>query len=204
MGELAEGELVVSSSAAALSRRGRSEVRARVVGSSSLGWLEVAEEWGARVELVVHGSAQDPVIKLWREHLTRIDYLSALKLEPVGPWNGIALATVDCEKGVDQLRELLCRWRPLIVILAVPSQCSRREMGRWTQLVNPTYKACKWRKSHQDLGGVTQSWWYVAHQTRDENLKTQGKDSLMTADTYPRTLQTTLDDTESAAGGGDV
>ena len=75
-------------------------------------------------------------------------------------------------------------------------------MGRWTQLVDPTYKACKWRKSHQHLGGVTQSWWYVAHQTRDENLKTQGKDSLMTADTYPRTLQTALDDTESAAGGG--
>ena len=92
---LAEGELVVSSSATALSRRGRSEVRARVVGSSSLGWLEVAEGWGARVELVVHGSAPDPVIKLRREHLTRTDYLSALKLEPVGPWNGIALATVD-------------------------------------------------------------------------------------------------------------
>ena len=92
---LAEGELVVSSSATALSRRGRSEVRVRVVGSSSLGWLEVAEERGARVELVVHGSAPDPVIKLRREHLTRTDYLSALKLEPVGPWNGIALATVD-------------------------------------------------------------------------------------------------------------
>ena len=169
-----------------------------------MGWLEVAEGWGVRVELVVHGSTPDPVIKQRREHMTRTDCLSALKLEPVGPWNGIALATVDCEEGADQLRELLRRWRPLIVILAVPSQCSRKEMGRWTQLVNPTYKARKWRKSHQDLGGVTQSWWCVSHQTRDENLKTQGKDSLMTADTYPRTLQTALDDTKSAAMGGDV
>ena len=75
-------------------------------------------------------------------------------------------------------------------------------MRRWTQLVNPTYKAWKWRKRHQDLGGVTQSWWCVTHQTRDENLKTQDKNSVVTADTYPRTLQTALDDTESAAGGG--
>ena len=107
MGALSEGELAASSSAATFSRRGRSEARARAVGSSSLGWLEVAEGWGARVELVVHGSTPDPVIKQRREHITRIDYWSALKLEPVGPWNGIALATVDCEEGADQLRDLL-------------------------------------------------------------------------------------------------
>ena len=109
---------------------------------------------------------------------------------------------MDCKEGADQVQRLHNRWRPLVVILAVPSQRSRREIRSWIQLVYPTYKAWQWRKRHQELGGVTQSWWYITHQTRDGTLTTQDKDSLMTADTYPRTLHTALDDTNSTAGGG--
>jgi hypothetical protein len=52
---LGVGELVVSSTAAALGRRGRTEARVRIVGASSLGWIEVAEGWGAMIKVVVHG-----------------------------------------------------------------------------------------------------------------------------------------------------
>ncbi len=37
----------------AVGRRPRSKVRVRVVGSSSIGWIEAVEAWGAEVEAVV-------------------------------------------------------------------------------------------------------------------------------------------------------
>ena len=42
-GSPAEGELLVHRTSAALSRRGRTEVRVRVVVPGSLGWVKVAE-----------------------------------------------------------------------------------------------------------------------------------------------------------------
>ena len=45
-GRVETRELMVCNTVSALSRRGRKEVRVRVVGNRSLGWLEVAEGWG--------------------------------------------------------------------------------------------------------------------------------------------------------------
>ena len=42
------GEAVAVKSSVVLSRRGRSGVRVRIVGSASVGWVEAAEAWGVR------------------------------------------------------------------------------------------------------------------------------------------------------------
>ena len=93
-GSLAPGELVSHRSGGVLSRRGRTEVRVRVVGSSSLGWLEVADSWGARVEAVVHGEIPDPAVNCRFNYLTRIDITSAFKFPPQTAWDGMVLGTV--------------------------------------------------------------------------------------------------------------
>jgi hypothetical protein len=46
----------------ALNWRVRREGRVRVIGDHSLGWLEVAEGWGARINVVVYGTKPCPVI----------------------------------------------------------------------------------------------------------------------------------------------
>ena len=88
-GSPAEGELLVHRTSAALSRRGRTEVRVRVVVPGSLGWVEVAEGWGANVEAVVHGELADPVINSHFSHLNRMNFEIALKLPARGLWNEI-------------------------------------------------------------------------------------------------------------------
>ena len=49
------GEVQAIAAQMAVGRRPRSKVRIRVVGSSSLGWVEAAEAWGEEVEAVVVG-----------------------------------------------------------------------------------------------------------------------------------------------------
>ena len=46
---LLRGEAVAVKSSVVLSRRGRSGVRVRIVGSASIGWVEAAEAWGCAV-----------------------------------------------------------------------------------------------------------------------------------------------------------
>ena len=46
------GELTACSTVSTLSRRGRSKVKVRVIGDCSLGWVEVAKGWGARIDAV--------------------------------------------------------------------------------------------------------------------------------------------------------
>ncbi len=48
-----KGKLEAITSQMGVGRRSRSKVRVRVVGSTSMGWLEALEAWGAGVEAVV-------------------------------------------------------------------------------------------------------------------------------------------------------
>ena len=91
---LAPGEMVSHRSGGMLRRRGRSEVRVRVVGNSSLGWLELADSWGARVEAVVHERTEEPAVYRRFDYLTRINITAAFELPPRAPWDGLVLGTV--------------------------------------------------------------------------------------------------------------
>ena len=50
---LLSGEAVAVKSSIILSRRCRSRVHVRIVGSTSVGWVEAAKAWGCAVEAVV-------------------------------------------------------------------------------------------------------------------------------------------------------
>jgi hypothetical protein len=202
VGSLGVGELVVSSTAAALGRRGRTEARVRIVGASSLGWIEVAEGWGAMIEAVVHGVTADPVVSRGYQHLTRICFGTALNLLPLSPWNGIVLATLDHVEEDRDVMRLLQRWRPLVVVLALNSQVSKPQVRRRVPSLGAGYSTFHWKARHKDLGGVTSSWWHLVRMTRDQSLMAQERHPRMMASTYQRPLQTALDDTESGATGG--
>ena len=125
---LALGELVTRNVAALLSRRGRGEVRVRIMGPSSLGWLEVAEGWGTRIEVVVHGHVPDLVLHHRFQSIRRIDYINAFDLNPPFPWDGIALATVADKEDWGLVNYLLPSWKPLVIFLASPTCLLRRQL----------------------------------------------------------------------------
>ena len=126
-GRVETGELLVCNTVSALSRRGRKEVRVRVVGDRSLGWLEVAEGWGARIDAVVHGRKPCPVLEQKFSHVTRIDSDTAYHLPPRDAWDGVLLATMGEEEDAALIRRLLGRWKPRVAIMAVPSLASRTQ-----------------------------------------------------------------------------
>ena len=192
-GRVETGELMACRTVSALSRRGRKEVRVRVVGDRSLGWIEVAEGWGARIEAVVHGPKARTVLERYFSHLTRIDVATAYHLPPREPWNGLVFATMGDEEDAEMLHHLLGRWNPLITIIAVPSHVSRTRRRKWLKGLG---RLREWPVKHQDLGGVTEARCCLAHLTRDPALQNLEVTSLMTAPTYQRPLQTALDDTE--------
>ena len=196
-GRAETGELLVCNTVSALSRRGRKEVRTRVVGDRSLGWLEVAEGWGARIDAVVHGRKPCPVLEQKFSHLNRIDSDTAYYLPPRDAWDGVLLATMGEEEDAALIRRLLGRWKPRVAIVAVPSHASRIQRRLWLQ----GWKHFRqWHVKHQDLGGVTAAKWTLVHVSRDPSLQELKGSSLMTALTYPRPLQTALDDTEPGGG----
>jgi hypothetical protein len=89
MGPLTTGESHVITSQSGVCRRARSKVRARVIGSNSLGWVEVLEGRGAEIEAVVVSSL-DCYSHIWA--LVTTTPTTALhlayNLPPCGPWDG--------------------------------------------------------------------------------------------------------------------
>ena len=134
---LAPGELVTHNMAALLSRRGRGEVRVRILGPISLGWLEVAEGWGTRIEVIVQGQVSDPVLAHQFQSIRRIDYNNAFDLDPPFPWDGIALATVAEEDDWGLVNNFLPSWKPLVIVLAYPTCLSRRQLQRMIPGLGP-------------------------------------------------------------------
>ena len=188
---------MVCNTVSALSRRGRKEVRVRVVGDRSLGWLEVAEGWGARIDAVVHGRKPCPVLEQKFSHVTRIDSDTAYHLPPRDAWDGVLLATMGEEEDAALIRRLLGRWKPRVAIMAVPSLASRTQRRLWLKGIHFR----QWDVRHRDLGGVTEAKWTLVHVSRDPSLRELKGSSLMTALTYRRPLQTALDDTEPGGVG---
>ena len=81
---IGKGKSHVKASLVGTDRRSRSRVRVWIVGSASLAWVQVLEEWGAYVEAVVEDIPQSP--KNFRRLVTStappITTSQALVLEP--------------------------------------------------------------------------------------------------------------------------
>ena len=84
---IGKGEAHIKVSLVGTDRRSRSRVRVRIVGSSSLAWVQVLEDWGAYLKAVVEDT---PLLSMDIRQLVTsatpsITISQALDLEPRGP-----------------------------------------------------------------------------------------------------------------------
>ena len=107
------GEAVAVKSRLVLGRRGRSGVRVRVVGSSSLAWLEIAESWGCLVEAVVTSSPRElnEVIHLVSKTRTTT-VASAFAMPHMTNWEGLLVSTICSDADAKLVVRLFDRWAP--------------------------------------------------------------------------------------------
>ncbi len=86
---LSEGELQVKVSKVLTNRRYRTKVWVLIVGSWSVGWVQVLKDWGASIEAVVVEDALDPLQAI-RHLLTSTPIIipwQTVILKPDGPWD---------------------------------------------------------------------------------------------------------------------
>jgi hypothetical protein len=96
---VASGEAHAIISQTEVGRRARSKVRTRIVGSHSLGWVEVFKGWGAEIEAMVVSSFDHykDIRQLVLTTPTMASHL-AFDLPPSGPWDGcLAANLLTCE-----------------------------------------------------------------------------------------------------------
>jgi hypothetical protein len=84
-----KGKSRVKMSQMVTNRRSRSRFRVRIVGSSSISWVQILEDWGASIKVVVE-DILDPIkdIRHLLSNLPTITLRQALLLVPLGPWDG--------------------------------------------------------------------------------------------------------------------
>ena len=93
-----KGESQAISSQLTVGRRPWSKVRVHVVGCSLMGWVEAAEAWGAEVEaVVVHTPDILKDIRQKKSLTPTTTPQDALRLLPLGPWDGCLLANIASE-----------------------------------------------------------------------------------------------------------
>jgi hypothetical protein len=90
-----KGKSHVKMSEVVNNRRSRSKFRVCIVGSFSIAWAQVLEDWGASIEGVVE-DILDPIkdIRYLVSKLPTITLQEALLLEPLGPWDGSLFANI--------------------------------------------------------------------------------------------------------------
>ena len=196
-----KGKRQAIASQTGIGRRSRSKVRVRVVGWTSMGWVEAFEVWGVALEAVVVKIPDK--LKDIRPLLTTVPITTprdAHTLLPLGPWEGCMLANLASPQNLDLVSSLFKRWRPAITILSIHGSVSRVDTISMLPSALPAFYQKKMITiCHQDIGGVTSARWRFIHYTRWQGV--QSCPSLMTRDTLPWTLQTALSDTIGATRG---
>ena len=105
---LLKGEAMAKTSGEGVRRKARSKVRVRIVGNSSIGWLEVLESWGGSIEAMVV-DIPDPY-KDTRQLLNPMPTITpdrALILRPLGPWDGCLFANLSSARDSNLVTMLL-------------------------------------------------------------------------------------------------
>ncbi|KAL7534634.1 LOW QUALITY PROTEIN: hypothetical protein ACHAXR_008891, partial [Thalassiosira sp. AJA248-18] len=210
---LQTGEFIVKTSSKVPSRCGRSDVLVRVFGDSSFGWAEATTSWGGTLEAFITSRACNKSIRNKFKLPTTLSYAGSQNLSPAGQdWDGIFCATIREDSDARKAKALFQTWRPLIAIFALPSCLSRSRMLSFTRgtrgdrpLQNPDYQRLVVNVRHHEVGGVTNTNWRFMYLSR-LGLGTQlTRELIMIAPQYPRSLQTSLDDTlGSTFGQGQV
>jgi hypothetical protein len=197
-----KGESIAIVAQMAVGRRTRSKVRIRVVGASSMGWIEAAEGWGAEVEDVVVDIPDH--FKDIRRKVSLTPTTTpqdGLRLLPLGPWDGCLFATIATASETQLVTALFKRWRPAIAILAIHSSVSRIDtIGMLPAGLPLFYQKKMMTCRHSSIGGVSTSLWRFIHYTRWGGVISYPS-SLMTSDNLPRFLQTALSDTLGGVRG---
>ena len=114
-GSLTTGESHILTSQSGVRRTARSKVRARVIGSNSLGWVEVLEGWGAEIEAVVVSSLDcySHIRALVTTTPTGALDLAYL-LPPCGPWDGCLAANIITIEDARATSVLFKQWLPAV------------------------------------------------------------------------------------------
>ncbi len=102
-----KGERQAIASQTGIGRRSRSKVRVRVVGETSMGWVEAFEAWGVALEAVVVNIPDK--LKDIRHLLTTLPITTpqdAHTLLPLGPWEGCMLANLASSQVSDLVSSL--------------------------------------------------------------------------------------------------
>ena len=184
-----------------LGRIGRDKLRVRVVGEHSFAWVEASMLWGATLEVYVRGRVDLP--KTTREAFSLpllVTREEALELAPVdSPWDGVVFGTVLDRGDSELLVEVARAWRPLALLVATPGNWTRQTFRELLEgkLRGPGLKTSRFMQVHSEVGGVTESQWRMLYVCREE---TRGRRPVMKVSDYPRTLQTSLDDTLGGRG----
>lgn len=189
------GEKVAVRHRRVLGRKGRSVVGVRIIGDISLAWAEAAILWGGHVEVVVdHHTTFKQLLSLHYPNIRIATYRQALGIPPFDEDQGLTMATIATEKEAGIAMALICKWNPEVVVIASPTRVSRGDFKKWLPLDPSLYCGLKTTVcKHSEFGGVTTSSWRLCIATRKRSWDLTL--ASMTAGSYPRPLQTALDDT---------
>jgi hypothetical protein len=160
-GSLTTGESHILTSQSGVRKTARSKVRARVIGSNSLGWVEVLEGWGAEIEAVVVSSLDcySHIRALVTTTPTGALDLAYL-LPPCGPWDGCLAANIITTEDARVISVLFKRWLPAVGILSIPGALSRSKTLRLLPVGLPSFYQKKIiTVHHPGVGGATSTTW---------------------------------------------
>lgn len=179
-------------------RGNRSKVKVRVVGNSSVSWVDAVSKWGGELQAVVVDNSQVTRFIKQNYRCPVLDPSQARKHPPHEPWHGIAFATVRTLKDRLLIADLFEAWLPGEFVIVAHGSLSRRETMELVPQHTGRYRFKVSRARHSDFGGATTTIWNVIHLSRLTTPITAH--GLMTKEHYPQPLQASLDDTEGATG----
>jgi hypothetical protein len=185
----------------AIGRRAWSKVRVRVVGSTSMGWVEALEAWGTELEaIVINTPDKFKDIRRLLSITPTTTLQAAHAMLPLGPWDGCMVANLRTPRDSKLPSSLIKCWCPAIVILSIHSSISKT----YTIAMLPSGLPCFYRKKtvtvhHHAIGGVTSASWRFVHYTRWTDALLYPL--LMTSDNLSHILQMALSDTVGGANG---
>ncbi len=167
-----KGESQANSAQLTVGRRPQSKVRVRVVGCSSMGWVEAAEAWGAEVEVVVVHTPD--ILKDSRQKISLTPTTTpqdALRLLPLGPWDGCLLANIALGLESQLISALFKQWRPAVAILSIHALFSRSDtIAMLPTGLPPFYHKKTLTLRHSSIGGVASAAWRFVHYSRWESI----------------------------------
>ncbi len=131
-------------------------MRAQLIGSNSLGWVEVLEGWGAEIEAIVVSSLD---LYSHIRALVRNTPITALDLtyllSPCGPWDGCLAANIITTEDARAISVLFKQWLSAIGILSILGDLSRSETLRLLPVGLPSFYQKKIiTVHHPGVGGI--------------------------------------------------